>query len=174
MLTLAQVSSPSAPSTLSCTTSLPASGATRQASHCPSHMSTFASLSMALYLLVLLLLLLLDRQWYSKTSDNCVCIRQYLRFTFASTLIQTAIRNAEYHQNVLFLTVLSSSAVTEGLIFCCGRARAGVYDLLHSVHSVPHPADRDSLHHRSADILPAGSGGPQVVVALLHVWRLNR
>ena len=53
---------------------------------------------------------------------------------------------------------------------CC----AGVHHLQHPVHRVHHPHHRDSLHHHRADLLPAGGGGPPVVVALLHVWRLHR
>ncbi len=51
---------------------------------------------------------------------------------------------------------------------------AGVHDLLHPVHRFHHTCDCDGLHHNRADLLPAGCGGPPLVVALLPLRWLHR
>ena len=50
----------------------------------------------------------------------------------------------------------------------------GLHHLLHPLHRLHHPHHCHSLHYHCPDLLPASGGGPQVVVALIHVWRLYR
>lgn len=51
---------------------------------------------------------------------------------------------------------------------------AGIHDLQHPLHRVRHPGHRHGVHYGRADLLPAGSRGPPLVVAVLPLRRLNR
>lgn len=48
---------------------------------------------------------------------------------------------------------------------------AGVHHLQYPHHRVSHPHRCDSVHHSCADLLPAGCGRPQMVVAVFPEWR---
>ena len=50
----------------------------------------------------------------------------------------------------------------------------GLHHLLHPFHRLHHPHHSHSLHHHCPHLLPASSGGPQMVVAFIHVWRVYR